>query len=379
MQRPRATPLFGGFRSLSTRLRGTLGRGPPSVAPVEPNFHCRTAVHVPVFSPASWPKIAWDLFVGLLIVYSAVEVPLRVAFTVDSRALALFDNTVDALFGVDILLTFLTGFEDPEVGQLVTSLRPIARRYLTSWFALDFVSTFPFAQLFASSSGSLALLRVLRLLRLLKLLRLLRLARLRTALSALDDSLPFRISSLALLSLLAKILFVAHLVSCFWFALAASMETSSTSFVDEVVAGTATVIDNAGVPSQYLTVLYFMLTTVYGIGYGDYVPNTTVERMVIVPLLLGGSLIVGFIVSGVSASADPRSARVAARMEQLRVFSKERKLPLDLRRRLKRYFRYYLDHLSMFDEQVWCWARTRYALALSLAHTHTLLLTAAPT
>lgn len=78
-----------------------------------------------------------------------------------------------------------TPFRDSNSGMIVNDFPSVAKRYLKTWFTVDFVSIFPFEMLTwgqetdnsDESSGNLAILRLLRLARLLKLLRILRASR----------------------------------------------------------------------------------------------------------------------------------------------------------------------------------------------------------
>lgn len=56
-------------------------------------------------------KLYWDLFVGVMIVYSMVLIPWRIAFKQDAGgAMLSFDYFVDGVFGADILLCFNTAY-----------------------------------------------------------------------------------------------------------------------------------------------------------------------------------------------------------------------------------------------------------------------------
>lgn len=61
----------------------------------------------------------------------------------DSNSWASLNFSLDALFWLDILLTFRTGWVD---SRYVIHMRPgeAAWNYLKSWFAVDLVSSFPF-------------------------------------------------------------------------------------------------------------------------------------------------------------------------------------------------------------------------------------------
>ena len=50
---------------------------------------------------------------------------------------------VDILFGIDIIVNFLSSYEDPATGLPVISLKAIALNYLTGWFMLDLLAVLP--------------------------------------------------------------------------------------------------------------------------------------------------------------------------------------------------------------------------------------------
>ena len=50
---------------------------------------------------------------------------------------------VDGFFGIDILINFISAYEDPINGLPVVSLKRIAINYLTGWFIIDFIAVIP--------------------------------------------------------------------------------------------------------------------------------------------------------------------------------------------------------------------------------------------
>ena len=64
----------------------------------------------PMISPYSKLRSSWDVLMLVLIVYSAFAVPFRLAFFIDPDGVDKhFEQFVDALFWLDILLNFRTG------------------------------------------------------------------------------------------------------------------------------------------------------------------------------------------------------------------------------------------------------------------------------
>lgn len=76
--------------------------------------------------------------------YTAWVSPFEFGFLIESKGfLALADNIVDGFFAVDIVLTFFVAYLDRTTYLLVDEPKLIAKRYLTSWFVFDLVSTIP--------------------------------------------------------------------------------------------------------------------------------------------------------------------------------------------------------------------------------------------
>jgi phosphoglycerol transferase MdoB-like AlkP superfamily enzyme len=97
-----------------------------------------------ILMPSDKFKTIWTVVIVILLVYTAIFVPFKIAFIEqDSTFTTILDTTVDVLFGVDIIVSFLSAVEDKN-GKLVTSHKGIARIYLRGWFWLDFLACFPF-------------------------------------------------------------------------------------------------------------------------------------------------------------------------------------------------------------------------------------------
>jgi len=50
---------------------------------------------------------------------------------------------VDALFLIDIIINFVSAYEDPSTGLPIISLKKIAVNYVTGWFILDILAIMP--------------------------------------------------------------------------------------------------------------------------------------------------------------------------------------------------------------------------------------------
>ena len=139
--------------------------------------NAETLVAKGLIMPLGTWKEKWDISILMLILYSAVVVPVRVCFDADATGIMwLFEVTMTFCFILDMIFTFNQVYFDNATGQWVTSRKDIARNYLSGWFWIDFPSSIPIelVDIFLEDTGSLGLLRFLRMFRLLRLLRLLK-------------------------------------------------------------------------------------------------------------------------------------------------------------------------------------------------------------
>ena len=226
------------------------------------------------------------MMIMLLIIYSSVAVPVRFCFNAEAEGLAwVFEVCVSLLFLTDLLLSFGTAYD--EDGAWVHDRGKIASKYLRGWFWIDAPSSIPVELLelaLEHSDWSTAHLAVLRVLRLFRLIRLLRLLKLDAYMAKLEESFNVNLRAVQLVSLTAKIFFVAHLLGSFFFL--ASQYDDETSWVAVYDGGSAV---DGPVSRQYLLSIYWALTTLTTVGYGDITPQTDAERcFTIVGLLLSG-------------------------------------------------------------------------------------------
>lgn len=117
-------PSLGARINQSTKLRKHI------ISPFDPRFR------------------AWEMWLVILVIYSAWICPFEFAFiTYKKDALFIVDNIVNGFFAIDIVLTFFVAYLDSHSYLLVDNPKKIAIRYLSTWFAFDVCSTAPFQSL----------------------------------------------------------------------------------------------------------------------------------------------------------------------------------------------------------------------------------------
>lgn len=79
----------------------------------------------------------------LLIFFEIIALPFEISFDVDIQT--EFELLIDCLFFVDILTNFTTGFY--KNGILIKDHQQITKNYLSKWFWIDMVASFPYSRI----------------------------------------------------------------------------------------------------------------------------------------------------------------------------------------------------------------------------------------
>lgn len=308
-----------------------------------------------LFNPVGKRKLTWDVFIGLLVIYSVVIIPFRIGFEqTPDISLSIFDSIIDFSFAIDIALTFNTAVDDPQTDLLIVGRSTIASKYLKFWFWIDLLSTIPFDNFISifvagpTALSSIRLIRVIRLSRMLKLFRVAKVGRLGNRFENFDIN-P---AVFGLQKMILQIWFVAHLLCCFWHFLATSAG-QTTKANDEITWMKAFDYENKPVGDRYSAAFYYVITSMLAIGYGDIYATNTTEMIYAMTIMIVGSILFGAVISQVNRLIESRNPSLKAykyRMNELRAYLNEKNLPNVLRTKTTVAYRYYLRKKSAFDE-----------------------------
>ena len=162
---------------------------------------------------------------------------------------------------------------------------------------------------------------------------------------------------LKLITLMAKILAIAHILACMW---------AGTNDCKEEMRSLRLVDDDGAVMShwlicgfpgnlwsQYLAALYWTIATMMAVGYGEVSAQTTGERFLAMGTQLVGATAFGFIIVKVTEvvdTVDPHATITREKMDEIREYMRERQLPLSLQRKIRGHFLYFYSVVSVFRE-----------------------------
>jgi CRP-like cAMP-binding protein len=335
----------------------------------------------------------WNFVIFSLILYSVIMIPYRLGFEVSTEGTAILVEVllIDSLFFIDMILNMFTHRPDekqPAASASSTASaakrallsrrrwRPCVPRptccreslgYFRSWFVVDFFSTIPFDILLLSVMGDSAGLsgfKLVRTVRLARLLKLFRVFKLRSVLSFMaTPSSNIAITAVARLTkVIMTIMFVSHLLACvFHYLLVLQVDEN----LDEIVQGgvehprnwleavNKPAIDFRGIGERYLLSLYWVVATLMAVGFGDIHAVTTLERGYSIFSEILGAVFVGIIIANTAELIETLNAKenaLARKLDEVREYMLDRKLPRPLQRRILDYFTHFYSQKSLFNE-----------------------------
>jgi voltage-gated potassium channel len=105
--------------------------------------------------------------------------------------------------------------------------------------------------------------------------------------------------------------------------------------------------------SQYLHALYWCVTTLTTVGYGDVIPTTDAQKVYTMVVMVLGVGVYGYVIGNVAtllANIDLAKAHYISTMERLSTFMRYRNIPLPLQRRVYDYYTYLWENRLGYDE-----------------------------
>uniref|UniRef100_A0A8C6T068 Voltage-gated delayed rectifier potassium channel KCNH4 n=1 Tax=Neogobius melanostomus TaxID=47308 RepID=A0A8C6T068_9GOBI len=267
-------------------------------------------------------KALWDWLILIATFYVAV-----------SRSTMGTDIAVEMLFIIDIILNFRTTYVSKS-GQVVYDARSICIHYVTTWFFVDLVAALPVDLLYVFNITVTSLVHLLKTVRLLRLLRLLQ---------RLDRYSQY--SAMVLTLLMSVFALLAHWMACIWYLIGRKeIETDNwdigwlhelgkrqeTPYLNGSVGGPS-------VRSSYIAALYFTLSSLTSVGFGNVCANTDAEKIFSSASSLMHALVFGNVTAIIQRMYSRRSL-YHTRMKDLKDFVRVHHLPQQLKQRMLEYF-----------------------------------------
>ena len=303
-----------------------------------------------VIGPGTKLASAWNILISFVLIYAAFVTPYLFSFENVTTADLLFrvDMLIDVLFLIDLVMNFNLGYYNSE-GHIITNRAFIAKRYCKGWFLLDCVASIPFSIIEFCSVGNTDVLisKVRTLPKLLRLSRVLKLFKNITQLEHIDWLMGVNQRVWRLIKVLLGAFLSLHIVACLWHFSARAYNYSADTWVFRYGYLDA-------VPGElYETSLYWALTTLTTIGYGDIVPLTPIEKGIAMAWMIAAVYLISFSVGSLAAAAASAETKDKVINEKIAIaerFAKATKVKKNVLHLLKRNVRLENDNFSLSEK-----------------------------
>ncbi|XP_050210414.1 potassium channel AKT2/3 [Mercurialis annua] len=234
-----------------------------------------------IISPMDSRYRCWESFMVLLVAYTAWVYPFEVAFLNSSPITRLYiaDNIVDLFFAIDIVLTFFVAYIDSRTQLLIRHRKKIATRYISTWFLMDVASTVPYEALAYWFTGKQKLALSYSL---LGMLRFWRLRRVKQLFTRVEKDIRFSYFWIRCLRLLCVTLFLVHCAGCLYYLLADRYPHQGRTWIGSAIPN----FRETSLWIRYISAMYWSITTMTTVGYGDLHAVNTMEMIFIIFYML---------------------------------------------------------------------------------------------
>jgi ankyrin repeat protein len=207
----------------------------------------------------------------------------------------------------DVIIQFNVAFERD--GVVIIDRRVIMRHYLKGTFLIDLVSSIPWDRLETFSYTFVYVHCVTIVIRLSRLRRM-------DALETQVEKLQYRIDNklvwlfMNVLKLFSVLILLAHWFACIWFHIGVLGENSTDDWF------TTATFDRSSFWASYVTSLYFIITTMITVGYGDVHAVSETEKVYAMCVMMVAWMVL-LVIAGVLTSTIVRYDEQGAKFSEM--------------------------------------------------------------
>jgi hypothetical protein len=237
---------------------------------------------------SSWLWV-WNFFVVILLFRGYVHDPYHIAFILSSKNSTMpemldrtnemnFTLVIDVFLTIDILIHFITAYEVDE--GIETEFLMICWHYLRGSMIFDLLATIP--ALFLDGNKHYFFFKLLRIIHVRRVF-----SSISEAIKAILNRAGFDKASVEKMSYIMDLFIlsfsVIHILSCVWIYFGNVVEGSWMQICPEPPSSkcsTGMYVNRYNDTEVYITAMYWVITTLTTVGYGDYKGYTPKEYLI---------------------------------------------------------------------------------------------------
>ncbi|MBZ3881754.1 Potassium/sodium hyperpolarization-activated cyclic nucleotide-gated channel 2 [Sciurus carolinensis] len=313
-----------------------------------------------IIHPYSDFRFYWDFTMLLFMVGNLIVIPVGITFFKDETTAPwiVFNVVSDTFFLVDLVLNFRTGIVIEDNTEILLDPEKIKKRYLRTWFLVDFVSSIPVDYIFLIVEKGIdsevyktaRALRIVRFTKILSLLRLLRLSRLIRYIHQWEEifHMTYDLASavMRICNLISMMLLLCHWDGCLQFLVPMLQDFPSNCWVS------INNMVNHSWSELYSFALFKAMSHMLCIGYGRQAPESMTDIwLTMLSMIVGATCYAMFIghATALIQSLDSSRRQYQEKYKQVEQYMSFHKLPADFRQKIHDYYEHRYQG-KMFDE-----------------------------
>ncbi|KAL4663674.1 hypothetical protein H8958_001103, partial [Nasalis larvatus] len=279
-------------------------------------------------------------------------IPVGITFFKDETTAPwiVFNVVSDTFFLMDLVLNFRTGIVIEDNTEIILDPEKIKKKYLRTWFVVDFVSSIPVDYIFLIVEKGIdsevyktaRALRIVRFTKILSLLRLLRLSRLIRYIHQWEEASAV----MRICNLISMMLLLCHWDGCLQFLVPMLQDFPRNCWVS--INGMV----NHSWSELYSFALFKAMSHMLCIGYGRQAPESMTDIwLTMLSMIVGATCYAMFIghATALIQSLDSSRRQYQEKYKQVEQYMSFHKLPADFRQKIHDYYEHRYQG-KMFDE-----------------------------